>query len=1021
MKFNRKALPITSKALFTIVGGAVLINPVFAQEQASEELEEVVVTGMRGSLKQSMEIKRDSIGVVDAITAEDIGKFPDTNLAESLQRIPGVAIDRQNGEGAQVTVRGFGPGYNLVLLNGRTVPTAEVNVYGNRDNYSGGQGRNFDFSNIAADAVSGLEVYKTGQAILPSGGIGATINVKTRRPLDTQGLQASISAKAVADTSNEEGDSVTPDISGLFSFTNDSETFGIGVFGAYSKRDSGAAIGQTNDWVVSRANNFFGTTSIVRAGSDPANYVNAPADGELMAIPQDSRYDVSDLSEERINGQVVAQFRPMDSLTFTLDYTYFQNKNSEMRAEQTNWFATPFDHMVFSGTSPVNYAIYQQENDNGSKDMGFEQTNRAQKDEFNSAGFNAEWGVSDTGTLRLDAHFDKGKSDPDNPLGHSATFVSIAAPVILTHSVSWDNSDGFPVQAYTFDDSFKGNDNGILDEGDLASQVARSSAQTQTMDVDEFDLRYTSKFEKSHLDFGANYRSTEVYVKAVTTQQDLGTWGISNPLDVGTYAPGVVEAFCMSCRFNDYPVGQAQTAFRGDAVPLFTLLSAAYPGNPVSTNSSENWVDENITSIYVQFGVDTEFLNRPVQVNGGLRYEQTRVSATALQSVPSALVWTADNDFIIQYGGGLSNVKGSGEYNHLLPNIDFKLDITDKLVGRMSYSNTIGRAPYSNLFASTTANAPNNPTVLGGQTGGNSQDPNLLPLESQNFDLSVEYYYGDDSYVSVGFFDKKVKNFIGTGVFSRPLFNLLDPTSGASGTRSGDALGVIDSLAVDRSPANLFTLVALIDNHGGDVAAAQAEFASHLVGGQLPQTYVDQVLAANDVTGVAGEDPLMQFRVSQPINDREANVWGWEVNWQHFYGGSGFGTAASYTIVRGDVNADPGQDPNENQFALVGLSDTANATVMYEKYGVSARLSYNWRDKFLNGTNQGGSRSPQFTDAYGQFDASVSYDFTDHLQGVFEGINLTGEDHREYRREDGMTIWAYELAPRYSLGVRYKF
>src|SRR5690606_15058557 len=137
-KFNRKAL-------FTIVGGAVLINPAFAQEQ-SQELEEIIVTGLRGSLMQSMDIKRDAIGVVDAISAEDIGKFPNTNVAESLQRIPGVSIDRQNGEGSQVTVRGFGPGFNLVTLNGRTVPTAEVNVWGNRDHYSGGQGRSFDFS-----------------------------------------------------------------------------------------------------------------------------------------------------------------------------------------------------------------------------------------------------------------------------------------------------------------------------------------------------------------------------------------------------------------------------------------------------------------------------------------------------------------------------------------------------------------------------------------------------------------------------------------------------------------------------------------------------------------------------------------------------------------------------------------------------------------------------------------------------------------------------------------------------------
>src|SRR3954465_5987098 len=118
MKFN-------SKALFTIVGGAVLINPVFAQEQA-DELEEVVVTGLRGSLKASMETKRDAVGVVDAINAEDIGKFPDTNLSEALQRITGVSIDRRNGEGAVVTARGFGPQFNMVTLNGRQMPAADA-------------------------------------------------------------------------------------------------------------------------------------------------------------------------------------------------------------------------------------------------------------------------------------------------------------------------------------------------------------------------------------------------------------------------------------------------------------------------------------------------------------------------------------------------------------------------------------------------------------------------------------------------------------------------------------------------------------------------------------------------------------------------------------------------------------------------------------------------------------------------------------------------------------------------------
>ena len=143
MKFNPKALPITSRALFTIVGGAVLINPVFAQEQASEELEEVVVTGLRGSLKASMETKRDAVGVVDAINAEDIGKFPDTNLSEALQRITGISIDRRNGEGSTVTARGFGPQFNMVTLNGRQMPAADA--FGDGDAVTGGVGRQHAF------------------------------------------------------------------------------------------------------------------------------------------------------------------------------------------------------------------------------------------------------------------------------------------------------------------------------------------------------------------------------------------------------------------------------------------------------------------------------------------------------------------------------------------------------------------------------------------------------------------------------------------------------------------------------------------------------------------------------------------------------------------------------------------------------------------------------------------------------------------------------------------------------------
>lgn len=977
-------------------------------------VEEVIVTAIRRSMMDNMNIKRSGVGVVDAVTAEDIGKFPDTNLAESLQRIPGVSIDRQNGEGSKVTVRGFGPGYNLITLNGRTLPTATIGIIGARDSYTGGQGRSFGFENIAAEGVSGLQVYKTGQALLPSGGIGATINISTRRPLDTDDV-GSVAAKAIYDSSSGE---TSPEISGLYNWSNEDSTFGIGVFGSYSERDSAAAVGQANDWVVRRADDFFSNTSIVRAGSDQSNYVNPPADGDLYAIPQDSRYDYSEISRERVNGQIVVQWNPTDALRMTADYTYVKNNQTEMRAEQTNWFATPFDQLVFDGEGPVSQALFMQENNNGTKDIGFEQTHRATEESIKSFGFNLEWDVAEGQMIRFDAHSSTAEALPDNPLGHTSTFVTFGAPVIVQHSVDW--SGGFPVQRYDWDDSQRGNNNGVLDAGDLATQVQRSATNSQESDINELDLRYIFERGAHSISVGANYRETEIYVTSASTQQDLGSWGMSNPGDVEAFAPGIVEAYCLACQFNDYPVGDAAVAFRGDAVAMFPLLQAAYPQNGISMNSSENTVQEEILAMFAQYELVTELFGLPFQMNLGLRYEETDVKSYAFQAVPVNVRWIADNDFVTDYSPDNENVEGSGKYDHWLPNIDLKFDFTDNLVGRFSYSETIGRVPYNNMFASTTSGTPNRPTVLGGQTGGTSGSPGLLPLESQNLDLSLEWYYNDSSYVSVGYFDKTVKNFLGTGVFNRPLFGLLDPTAGNAGSRSGDSLGIIDDLGIDRSEANLFTLVALIDANNGDVSAARAEFEANLVGGALPQDYVDEIAGLYDVSGNS-LDPEMIFRVTQPINDEKANIDGWEFAAQHFFGDSGFGVAGSYTIVNGDVNADPGQDPDGNEFALVGLSDTANLTLIYENFNWSARVAYNWRDTFLNATNQGGSRSPQYTDEYGQWDFSVNYNLNDRWQFLLEGINVTGEDSLQYRRKEKMVVWAYELDSRYSLGVRYKF
>ena len=203
---------------------AGIVNPVLAQEaeEAAEQAaqndgtEVILVRGIKGSLMRSMDLKRSTSGVMDAISAEEMGKFPDTNLAESLQRITGVTVSRANGEGSQITVRGFGPDFNLVTLNGRQMPST-------------GFSRSFNFDNLSSEGVSALETYKTARADLPTGGLGATVNIVTSKPFQSPGERYSFMAKAINDTSNVEGDDVTPEFAAIYSNTFFDDRFGFSL------------------------------------------------------------------------------------------------------------------------------------------------------------------------------------------------------------------------------------------------------------------------------------------------------------------------------------------------------------------------------------------------------------------------------------------------------------------------------------------------------------------------------------------------------------------------------------------------------------------------------------------------------------------------------------------------------------------------------------------------------------------------------------------------------------------------
>ena len=1016
--------------------------------------DEIVVTGVRASLARSIAIKRDSFGVVDAISAEDIGKFPNTNLAESLQRITGVSIDRVNGEGSTVTVRGFGAQYNLVTLNGRQLATANIVAVGGDQGGDGasGSGRSFDFANLASEGVKTLEVYKTGRAAIPSGGIGATINIVSRHPLDAResGFNGSLGAKASYDSSADAcidcGSHVTPELSGLASWSNPDQNFGVSVFGSYQKRNFSVASQANDAWNIRTLTDFLNPNNGFVNSATKLN--NLPTNGNvLVAVPNDSRYHFSEDSRERLNGQAVMQFKPTDTITVTGDALFAQLKSSERRSTQSNWFNRPFDEVTFDDASNgIATTKYLHETINGVKDEAFEQAYRAQKNQLYDFGGNIQWNVTDKFSLALDGHYGKSDSTPDNPNGQTSTTVAFNAPVIAAHSVDW-GTNGFPVQTLVINDRttsttpsgqtfVKGNGNGVIDIGDLSSAVQRQFASTQSQRIKELRLDGGYDFGGgSRVDFGGNYRETNTRQTQYNTRQVLGDWGNSLPPDIERIAPGQVFQFCTACQFthNDAnPDANSKIAFRTeDATKLYNALYNNYigitndgVGHQLNIDANnDNRVREMIWAVYGQVTWSGQFGNMPANLVAGARFESTRVSATSLQPVPLAIVWQADNDFNILNSTDRQAISSKGSYNNLLPSMDFSLNFTDKLKGRLSYSKTIARPSYGNLFASTGVAAPPRPTAIGGLATGNSNNTDLDPLNSDNFDLSLEWYPRKDVYFSVGFFDKRVHNFIGNTQVQRNLFGLRDPTSGQAGTASGTAkTQLTDVFRADITDVNLFTYTAVLQQNNGNVAAANAQFAQHYNAAtrSLDQGFVDQTLAAVDILAGAN-DPLFNFSVNTPINNKDAEIYGFEIAGQYFLGDTGLGVAASYTLVRGNIGIDVAADPTVDLFALVGLSDTANATLIYDKYGISARLSYNWRAKYLSQINRDSYRNPAFTAPYGQVDVSVSYDITPRMAISFEGINILEEGVRSYGRDKINTWYEAEGSARYLVGARYRF
>lgn len=964
------------------------LQPAFAQDStADEQPAEIVVTGIRASLNAASDIKRNAQGVVDAISAEDIGKFPDTNLAESLQRITGVSIDRSNGEGSTVTVRGFGPEFNLVLLNGRQMPTSTLG-----DGASAPASRSFDFANLASEGVAGVEVYKSGRAILPTGGIGSTINIKTPRPLDRPGLKGSVAVKGVYDSSRNDGNPITPEISGIISDTFADGLFGVAVSGSWQKRK--ASVNQANvgwrDGYLGSENNW---GSLPQAG-DPrfANIENRPGPNDVYQVQQNASYDLNDIERERLNGQIVLQVRPADNLTATFDYTYSRNTVQVRNSNVGIWFNFNDVSSAWTDGPVAGPKFYSEQfGANEGKDLSYSGSLVENQSTNKSLGGNLVWDGPGGLRLELDAHHSTAESGANNPYG---TSTSVGTAVFGVRSQTVDYTNDLPIISVEMHPGIN-----ALDAGNIqATGNAFRNAYFKDR-INEGQLRGSYDFEGSildSLDFGVTYIENKVRSAYGFIQND--TWGGSTTKD--QLSDDLFTLETLPDKFKGL-------SGAGDAAMLQQFYTFNFEkmvgflddlngicggdGNCLSSFTVDRRIRERTIAPYLQANLAFDVANRPAHFRAGVRYEKTKVRSSALVPIPTGTQWVSANEFNLTYGTGSDFTTFRGDYDNWLPAIDVDFEPIENVKLRASYSHTITRPDYASMQGGRTVDQL---FRIGGGTGSQG-NPGLLPYKSKNIDLSAEWYYAPSSYVSVGFFDKRVRNFISSTRIDTDAFGLTNPADGPRYQAAVAALGANASTTDLRN--------YIFANYPASVIVDSFDPATG--------NYTGKILGLP-------EDGAVNFQVSTPINsDQSAHLYGFEFAIQHNFWDTGFGTILNYTIVRGDATYDNSQPSSVPQFALTGLSDSANAVLFYDKKGIQARIAYNWRDKFLGGTGP----NPFYIEAYGQVDASASWEFKKGYTAFVEAINLNGASRRGHLRSENNAFFASPGYARYGAGLRVNF
>ncbi|MDF2178607.1 TonB-dependent receptor [Aliiglaciecola sp. CAU 1673] len=937
-------------------------------DRVEDGTEVIEVRGIRASMAENLAVKRLSNAVVDAITAEDIGKFPDKNVADSLQRVPGVVIQRSGGEGATVSIRGLSSDLTFTQLNGNFIASSP-----------GEPSRSFDYTLLPSAMIQKVEVFKSPEARLDEGGVGGTVILHTRKPLD---MDSGSGVLNVESTYADVTDKHEPQFTGLYSWKNEDESFGL--LAGFTKQDrtnrslsggtnaniwrwtgtSGTAVDVNGNPVDN--NNLWGAFGDARGNTHPNVW-----------FPQVVRTSVVKENREREGLQLTGQWLPSERIEVGFNYFGFtlgQDRTLSV-VDIPEWSLSPNFltdvHLDPSGTvvTGMDYTVGAGGTERDMQFPWMRGTYTREESTSDTFDFNLTY-EGDSFTARFVGGHTEAEGGPEenweaafksSNWGEGDAFVENAAQYA---GWSLDDRVSIYMDPATLTNLLSGVGGG-RDPGSSNSSFVRSTLEETYFQADfEFHVDW-GMFSK--ISTGAKYRDAELHREtgnnffldpSFDIEGALASGRGINVFDSYQWNGGMPLAQDV---LNSSGEGNIAGGFNINLMPTINwdkyrdiILSNYVPYTRIEPNFVYD-IEEQITALYVQG--DFDYGN--FRGNLGVRVVRTKTlgSSTDLYTYfldhtddETGEPVTGDDRFIEQY----DLVTQENTDTQVLPSLNLVWDAGENLVVRGAIAKTMSRPDYSALgsqerisFVSTEwaedrAEFNEIPGFRG--SGGNK---NLKPFESTQMDLSIEYYYGEGSAVGMAIFRKDVDNFV------VPL--VIDSTRDFAGQP-----GVVEAGQITISP------------------------------------------------------------YSTVGNGTNAKSKGVEVFAQHAFE-NGFGLYANYTYNdtnKADVDVDGAQIGSS---PLVGSADYQyNLSAYYESDLFSVRASYNKRGETVQGINSGLN---VYQDPYDQVDLNASYNITDSLVLTASVINLTRSEStsRLGNDTDARLLNTSYTGRRYYAGLTYNF